>query len=257
MFRLILPIILLSILSLNVTAKSDSTKQFGKLMLEITAGKGQFFLGKPIPYTNELYNQYELGMPYVGSVNFSYNFKIRAGKDFTQKLFGVGGGLAFTTYTFKHIFSDYQEPGKTYSYYYEFSKHESSYNINMLHYKIFFSKGTYYTSGFFLRNCFGVCLNTYVNKKTDTYTLHTTGSELTYDPASPYASPFGYYYKQIDNYEKVTEKNYSRTSYSAFYSLDLGFKFKKIVYYAAPELFILNNQWNSIIKLQAGIIFLM
>lgn len=257
MFRTKISGILLLVLSSSVCAKSDSTKKFNKFMLEATAGMGQFILGKPIPYTNEVYNQYELGMPYSGSVNFSYNFKIKPGRDFSKKFFGVGGGLAFTTYTFKHLFSDYHYYGKTFSYDYDYSRNESSYNINMLHYKLFFSKGTYYASGFFLRNSFGVCLNTYVNKKTDTYILHTTGSELTFDPASPYANPFGYYYKQVDNYETITEKNYSRPSYSAFYSVDLGYNFKRIIYYAAPELFILNNNLNCVVKLQAGMIFLM
>ena len=243
-----------SILLLSI---SDSTKKAQKCFIDITVGGGQFILGKALFAESEkMPGEFTFSNPVFGGISFGRNFSETKNKKYHFKNYlSVGAGINFLSYQIKHSFNNYFYYDEDTYKNYVFSQNECSYRVNNLNYSLFFSKSTLFDGGFFVRNKFGISVATYINKTEINYIAHITGWGTEQNQALKSVSNPGGYFTKTYNYDKsITEKNYDKINYNVFYNLSIGRKFKNIIYYASPEILILNNKLNSVLNYKVGMV---
>ncbi len=253
--------IFICVLFLNKTilllANADSTKKSSKYFIDVNAGMGQFLFGKALfSETEKIPGVFTFSRPVAGGISFGKNFSETRSKKYHFKSYlSVGGGIHFLSYQIDHTINNYSFYNPDTYKNYVFSQNQCSYRVNMVNYSVFLSNSTLFEGNFFIRNKFGLALATYANKNDMHYTAHITGWGTEQNPGLMSLSNPGGYYTTTYNYDKtIIEKNYDKVSYNMFYSLSIGTKYKKIIYYASPEILLLNNRLNSVLKYQVGMI---
>ncbi len=250
-------------ISLSLFSVNDSTKQRITFLIDVNGGYGTFLNEQPLPkhvYTefHSLSGSYSLKSPLCAGTNVSLNYYARPNKRGAQKFLGAGSGINMMKYTVIRSFFDHSDRYYMSSSYNTYSIHELMYKVNTLRVSAFVNGGVQYRNGFFLKNNLGMLFNTYVGKEEYINTvLRTSWVYVSVPPAPGDPSGGGWRPEKVERQETVSEKNYYKNSFSAFYSLNLGFKFKNIVYHLEPEIMVMNTRLNCILKYQAGVIFLL